>query len=275
MKLLSLIVCVPAVVRGASICSLDAVQETTERCCRCLDESSSCNEDQVYYPGYNCNEVDYDEDSFSCRLTDNDETVEFSDPLGLRHQEAGDPCEEGQSLCCNPLPRGVLARELSRSRDANDAGVINVNFESLCEAPDIAAVQNFSRGVTCGKRDSRLYYNHVNAKDNETNPGEWPWVVAVFQRTRDPSTGRRQFITAGTLMDKTLVVTVGHHMRRYVDNPEALIVHVGDWDLSVGEFFSQSNDKILNKIFYNLDYDPQSLDDTIEEYPHIEVHCIS
>ena len=61
----------------------------------------------------------------------------------------------------------------------------------------------------------RVYYNHYGAKDNETNPGEWPWVVAIFKREINQTTGKRIFVASGTLFDKDLVATVAHKMNDY------------------------------------------------------------
>ena len=76
--------------------------------------------------------------------------------------------------------------------------------------------------------------------------------MAIFEKERDPNTGRRKYLSAGTLLHNSVVATVAHHMVNFKDNPEALVVHIGDWDLSE-------------------DYDPLKGDRRREEYPHIEV----
>ena len=57
------------------------VRRTSERCCRCI-EADNCNGggelEAELFPGYNCNEVDYDYDESSCRL-------EGLDTAPLRH----------------------------------------------------------------------------------------------------------------------------------------------------------------------------------------------
>ena len=77
----------------------------------------------------------------------------------LREVEPGNPCPEGEKLCCNPVPEGVLARELG------GGARLDLDFKSeVCHRPAVSAVQNFSLGITCGRRDSRVYFDHHQVK---------------------------------------------------------------------------------------------------------------
>ena len=51
--------------------------------------------------------------------------------------------------------------------------------QSLCNRSNIVATQDFSKGVVCGKRDSRVFYD-AGQPVSFTNPGEWPWAVVSY-----------------------------------------------------------------------------------------------
>ena len=97
-----------ASVRAQAPCNLHEaeVRRTSERCCRCI-EADNCNGggelEAELFPGYNCNEVDYDYDESSCRLEGLEAGAEeggggdnvtvsviITDLLGLRRDEPGD-----------------------------------------------------------------------------------------------------------------------------------------------------------------------------------------
>ena len=81
-----------------------------------------------------------------------------------------------------------------------------MSFSQICNrTPAISAVQDFNEGVACGRRDSRspqnpsvlidiylsilsrTYYKSPTTKGNVTNPGEFPWVAAIFDKSeQDP-----------------------------------------------------------------------------------------
>jgi len=240
------------------ICRLsDEVQLTSPgSCCKCIDQNAACNPEEEEYLGYNCNEVDYDYEDLSCRLnTDNQGlSIEISDPLGLRHAEKGDQCTEGLKLCCNPLPRGIIENEIVTQYGQEDKYILP--FSTLCDSsPAVAAIQNFSKGIACGKRDSRVYYNYVNASKTETNPGEFPWVVAIFEKAIDPLNGKRKFLSSGSLMDRDVVATVAHNVIPFQDRPQDLIVLLGDWDLR----FDYTNKYTFGEEFPHLELDIQCI----------------
>jgi len=109
------------------------------------------------------------------------------------------------------------------------------------EEQRLLAVQDFSQGVTCGKRDSRVYHS-AGLPESFTNPGEWPWAVLIYDGD--------QYIGAGALVDNTVVVTAAHKVRDYVNRPFRLTARLGDWN---------PNER-----------------DSAEDFPHVtmEVDCV-
>ena len=67
-------------------------------------------------------------------------------------------CPRGQKLCCDPVDNEIF------SDSAASSG------QDVCLDSNTIASQDFSHGVVCGKRDSRVYFNTKQPK-TFTNPG--------------------------------------------------------------------------------------------------------
>ena len=271
MKLVVRFLLFPAVslVVGQQVCSKKDTEpverDTRERCCRCVSEASDCNNDdatqEVMWEGFDCDEIDSVEFiSAACNLSvpagPNSTNLNLTlvavdnDLFDLRATENGTQCPEGEKLCCNPVPAGVLAREVGGAGD--QVSQVSLNFgRDVCLRPALAAVQNFSLGITCGRRDSRVYYDHGAVKTGYTNPGEWPWVVPIYQALPD---GSEQYIGAGAYVDSEIVLTVAHNLKPFQDRPEELRVRLGDWNP-------------------NTRWSPDYQEGSLEEFPEIEVCC--
>ena len=229
---------------------LPSVTDTQERCCRCVAQESQCNNDEAdtdnKFRGFECNEIDAALYSAACNLSppagsEEEFPVIDSNLFSLRATEMGTKCPDGEKLCCNPLPSGVLARELD--------GRKQLDFSSeVCLRPAVAAVQNFSLGITCGRRDSRVYFDHGVVPKGFTNPGEWPWVVPIYH----VDNGTEKYIGAGAYVDSKVVITVAHNLKPFEDRPHLLRVRLGDWNPNIR---------------WSRDYQEGNL----EEYPEIEV----
>jgi len=212
-------------------------------CCRCIDDGATCNNNigsNTTNPGINC-------DSLECELFNDCNpagckvqgltVIDTSELVDLR--QSGEPsCPQGQKICCNPGPGGGFEKELLPFLDDSDNTLVDifVDTQAICENPKLAAVQDFGKGVVCGKRDSRVYYD-AGLEESYTSPGEWPWATLIFKDG--------DYIGAGALVDNDVVVTVGHKVKDFVSDPSGLTVRLGDWN-------------------------PNDLDQR-EEFPHIEV----
>ena len=250
-----------SLVVGLQVCSsentVQVERDTRERCCRCVSQASDCNEEEREdnFAGFGCNDIDTVEIfGSSCNLSSpagSHEAVVLAvdtNLFDLRATENGTRCPQGEKLCCNPVPAGVLSRELREG----GGDQVSLNFaQDVCLRPALAAVQNFSLGITCGRRDSRVYYDHGAVKPGYTNPGEWPWVVPIFQSLPD---GSEQFIGAGAYVDSDVVITVAHNLKPFEDRPEEIRVRLGDWNP-------------------NTKWTPDYKEGTLEQFPEIEVCC--
>jgi len=191
------------------------VEQPTPICCRCIDERATCNNDMAEEfgnprNGATCSENlvgDCDDVFDECC----EDTID-SDALGLRQSEPEpefEGCPLGFKSCCDPVDNHMF----------NDQSEFS-GAQSLCNRSNIVATQDFSKGVVCGKRDSRVFYD-AGLPESFTNPGEWPWAVMIYHGD--------QYIGAGALVDNNVVVTAAHKVRDYTRS-DSLIVIVGEWN---------------------------------------------
>jgi len=141
-------------------------------------------------------------------------------------------CPRGQTLCCNPVPGTILETRIGLVTGADPLGDFGspdpeIPGPEICLQPQLRAVINFDFGVTCGKRDSRVYYQaQLSDADggvgDVTNPGEWPWAVLIFDGEK--------YIGSGALVENDVVVTTATKVKDYENNPGALTVRLGDFD---------------------------------------------
>ena len=126
-------------------------------------------------------------------------------------------CPIGQKNCCDPIDNQMFSSNLELAQ------VIGPRRQDrdVCMSQNLVATQDFSKGVVCGKRDSRVYYD-AELPESFTNPGEWPWAVLIYDGDK--------YVAAGALVDNDVVVTVAHKMRDYSNRPDKLTVKVGDWN---------------------------------------------
>jgi len=199
-------------------------------CCLCIEDGATCNNNigtNTTNPGINC-------DSLECELFNDCNPagckvqgltiVDTSELVDLRQKD--EPrCPPGQKICCNPGPGGGFEKELLPFIDDSDNTLVDVDIfvdtQAICESPKLVAVQDFGKGVVCGKRDSRVYYD-AGLEESYTSPGEWPWVVLIFHDG--------DYIGAGMSLDNNVVVTVGHKVKDFVSDPSGLTVRLGDWN---------------------------------------------
>ena len=66
-------------------CVLEHVEQNEGKCCRCVQESDPCDEedDITLVIGYNCNEIFYDYENNTCKLAG----LNLNEPFGLRKTE--------------------------------------------------------------------------------------------------------------------------------------------------------------------------------------------
>jgi len=221
-----------------SLCQKRFTEKPPQVCCRCIDEGATCNNgiargkgtDELP-PGLACTTSiecelfnDCPANKKFCKVQNTnviDEDLFLDDVLDFRKGKRR-KCPPGKKTCCNPGPGGGFERKLGLVSTKNPVGEdLIINTQAVCEDPKLSAVQDFGNGVTCGKRDSRVYYD-ADLPEGFTNPGEWPWAVLIFRNG--------EYIGAGALMDNDVVVTVGHKVKDYIQNPSGFTVRLGDWN---------------------------------------------
>ena len=119
-------------------------------------------------------------------------------------------CPWGQKSCCDPVGNDIFRGSEFLPSD-----------QDVCSRSDVVAVQDFSHGATCGKRDSLVYYD-AGLPRSFTNPGEWPWAVMIWEG--------EEYVGAGALVSNDVVVTAAHKVRKYQGVGYRLTVRLGDWN---------------------------------------------
>ena len=186
-----------------SACEQRIADKPPELCCRCINERATCNNDiasggsgnqnrpkrrSQVSPGLTCpDDIDCQLFGASCsnpgcnvqgtNVIDEDEDIAGID---LKQGREVESCPFGQKICCNPVDSDSVFKRLGLISEGNPLGEVTVDTQAVCDDPKLSAVQDFGHGVTCGKRDSRVYYD-ANLADSFTNPGEWPWAVLIFR----------------------------------------------------------------------------------------------
>ncbi|XP_053685497.1 transmembrane protease serine 2-like [Sabethes cyaneus] len=80
----------------------------------------------------------------------------------------------------------------------------------------------------CGYRNmDGVHFGITGAENGESQYGEFPWVIAIFAKTRFGS----KFICGGTIIDPEVVLTTADCLNAYKTKYDALIVRAGEWDM--------------------------------------------
>jgi len=202
-------------------------------CCKCVSEKSKCNNNvgETQAKDQSNTNEDGPRNGLKPGLMCQADCAVFGDcsckKLGIldiidtrsTDEDEDEECPYGQKLCCNAVSEKIV-KDLASS-PSNSLEKLEFNTLEVCEEEKLAATQNFALGVTCGKRDSRVYED-ADLPESYTNPGEWPWSVLIFNGD--------EFLGAGTLMEQNIVVTVGHKVANFTEDASKLRVRMGDWN---------------------------------------------
>jgi len=193
-------------VHNARIPRQTNLDSPNQSCCRCQDSTAFCNNDLARQEGdtrsqltegltcqknINCLVFSIcNEDNVNCLDEDKDIQSIGKSMTVRRAENEEDSCRAGQTLCCNPVPGSILQPKLQLRAglvnfddplgDGEDDPNSQVEGEGIggrgqtlqiCDSPDLKAVVNFDIGLTCGKRDSRVY-REVRKSEQEGGVGE-------------------------------------------------------------------------------------------------------
>jgi len=178
-------------------------------CCKCIKDTAVCNNNlgrRAVGPGATCAECLRGECDSRC----NEIGVEDEVFIDVKQGSDSRQCPLGRYLCCDPVDNEIFTDSAAASG------------QDVCLDSNTIATQDFAKGVVCGKRDSRVYYNARQPR-TFTNPGEWPWAVLIMDQSGN-------YVGAGALVDNDVVVTVAHKVRSFTNNPGNLQVRLGDWN---------------------------------------------
>ena len=146
-----------------SACDRRLAAEPPQVCCRCIDQSATCNNDiatqagpgKELPTGIACKSSIECESSGDCDPAKESCKVQNTNVIDSIRQRQKQRCPSGKKVCCNPGPGGGFEARLGIVSANNPLGELTVDTQDICNDPKLSAVQDFGKGITCGKRDSR------------------------------------------------------------------------------------------------------------------------
>uniref|UniRef100_A0A240PKB9 Peptidase S1 domain-containing protein n=1 Tax=Anopheles epiroticus TaxID=199890 RepID=A0A240PKB9_9DIPT len=133
----------------------------------------------------------------------------------------------------------------------------------------------------CGHRNPNgVIFAIENNQFSESEYGEYPWTVAIFERTESNS---MKYRCGGALIDRAAILTTASCLYSYRLNVSSLVVRLGEWDMSTVREPIPHIDTEMEKIYLHPQYGMTSkindiaiviLHDTIELTHTIGVVCL-
>ncbi|RZC41480.1 Trypsin domain containing protein, partial [Asbolus verrucosus] len=137
----------------------------------------------------------------------------------------------------------------------------------------------------CGYRNGNgVGFRIVSLVDHEAEFGEFPWMIAVYQREPfggNPRSGKEvDYLCGGALIHPKVVVTVAHCVK---NKKVQLTVRAGEWDTQTDKELYPQQDRDVASVTihpqyysggYHNDIALLFLEDPVELAPHINVVCL-
>ena len=121
----------------------------------------------------------------------------------------------------------------------------------------------------CGQRHTRgLGIQLKGLSNREAQIGEWPHMCAIMKAplVLQPRAQFRTIIGGASLIAPGIVVTAAHKVARYSQDPSALMVRCGDWDLEGTDEPQEHQERTVSHIDLHPAFDKDKKNDTIEAY---------
>ncbi|CAL4097258.1 unnamed protein product [Meganyctiphanes norvegica] len=164
-------------------------------------------------------------------------------------------------LCCEPLLTSDR-RITTSDRTANF--IIDINLQSIspCNDPLSTCCKTECRRTgsrplkpipsnQCGTRNfAGVQFTVVGFQDNQSQIGEFPWMVALF-------TQNGNYIGGGSLLHPRVILTAAHKVKNFGGGH--LVARVGAWDLNATTEVIPSQNINVENILFHPSFDPRTL----------------
>lgn len=148
--------------------------------------------------------------------------------------------------------------------------------------PEISTTLNPSFVIgSCGIHNKNGLGGMVQVLQNETQFGEFPWMVLVLTIKKAGSRNLYMYVCGGSLIHPKIVLTSAHNTANKDINK--LLVRAGEWETQTrGEIFDHQ-ERNIEKTFYHEDFDEMNmhndiallfLTESFELAPHINPICL-
>ncbi|XP_062563143.1 phenoloxidase-activating factor 2-like [Armigeres subalbatus] len=113
----------------------------------------------------------------------------------------------------------------------------------------------------CGRRNQDgIGFRITHAKHNETEFGEFPWVVAILQVEETQSESAEPNITllcGGSLIASNVILTAAHCVMN--QKAEKLVVRAGEWDIATNNEVIAYQEQNVKTVIFHPNFDPELL----------------
>ncbi|CAL8086660.1 unnamed protein product [Orchesella dallaii] len=178
---------------------------------------------------------DSSKEGMSPEISEEDENGADIGIIDIRNgfQSSTSTCKHYLEICCNHYQR-----------------------TSSPKKPTVPQVP-IQKSHTCGKRNAHgVGFRIVGGTDGEAQLGEFPWMIAVTELTKD-----RQgtiYICGGSLIHPRVVVTAAHCLEN--KSPENLRIRAGEWDTQTEkEDPFIHHDRLVSKLIMHEDYNKRTV----------------
>ncbi|XP_001655729.2 tryptase [Aedes aegypti] len=180
---------------------------------------------------------------------------------GEKGDHSGEDDDQRRSLnigeVTSEIPRVSAVNEASKEKSSEEvkSDTIEPQAQSsvenaAVENPAIRTVDQVKQFGECGIRNPEgISFRLGNSKSNETEFGEFPWMVAVLQAHSEAESEVSTYACGGSLIAPNVILTVAHCVMDKQANE--LTVRAGEWDtMTTNEYIPHQERQVSSIIMH-------------------------
>nr|XP_029713212.1 phenoloxidase-activating factor 2-like [Aedes albopictus] len=172
-----------------------------------------------------------------------------------RSDEHDQEARVNPSEATSEIPRVPAANEASKEKSSEEVKSENTEQQGrssseVIQDTAVRTAEQTKKFGECGMRNpDGIAFKVANSKFNETEFGEFPWMVAVLQLHAAEETEASTYVCGGSLIAPNVILTAAH----CVMDKEAgqLTVRAGEWDtMTTNEIYPHQERKVSSIILH-------------------------